>query len=506
MRPAYWAVVVCLAAPAAAQEVAGAPADPLRPEIHGYYRARMLSLHDVFVLEEGDANFLVQRLRLEPAITYGPDADAPIGALRMQIDALDDVVWGDNAGLARTPLFATDLSATGRDGRERPTVVVKRAWLELQIPIGQIRVGRMGSNWGMGLLANAGDGFDDDFGDNRFGTVNDRILFATRPWMIVQALRGRPLQSHPFLVAVAYDELVEDPGDPAAPRMDLHQGWLADGRDDVGELVLVALWKDDEWHRWRAGDQVHAGVYYVHRKQVETGSSVHVIDLYGRLRWGPWFGAFEGYQILGRTNAITIGVPEKDAEILGAALRAGFERPRFTLQLELGHASGDSSFDDEIFSSRSFHPDYHVGLVLFSEVLPEAGARRWGDPDTRGLWPSGSVYDASYGMLTGKLRPLPGLELLLAGLYAVPDEIDVTVVRCDDFDATAEECLDDGPDAYGFEVDAAMKLRFQEHFDWVVEGGVLFPGEALVGDDEIASAGLGDETPWTIQTRLAMIF
>jgi hypothetical protein len=482
--------------------------DPLRTEVHGYYRARYLSLHDVFGDEGGHANFLVQRLRFEPAITYGPDADAPIGAVRTQVDALDDVVWGDNSGLARTPLFATDLSSTGRDGVDRPSVVVKRAWLELQIPIGQLRVGRMGSNWGLGLLANSGDGFDDDFGDNRFGTTNDRILFATRPWMIVQALRGRPLRSHPLLFAIAYDELVEAPGDPEAPRGDLHQGWLANGKDDVPELVLVLLWKDDEWHRWRTGDQVHAGVYYVHRTQANTDSSVHVIDLYGRVRWGPWFGAFEGYQILGRTEAIAIGDPgdrDKTAEIIGAALRGGFERPRYTLQLEAGHASGDPDFGDKVFSGRSFHPDYHVGLVLFQEVLPEMAARRWGEAETRGLWPSGSVYNATYGMLTGKLRPLAGLDLLLAGLYAVPDEADLTIVRCDRPDAVREVCLDSGVDAYGFEVDAAVKVRFQQHFDWTLEGGVLFPGEALWTDDEI-DGGYGDTTPWTLQTRIAMIF
>lgn len=532
IRGAALAVAFLCSLPAHAEEAAaqqGALEDPLRLQLHGYFRARYFSLHEIFDDGPGGhtqdltkANFMTQRLRLEPAIVYGPDPDAPIGAVRFQIDALDDVVWGDNTRLARTPLFATELSATGREGVEQPSLEVKRAWLELMLPVGQLRVGRMGSHWGMGLLANSGDGLDDDFGDNRFGTVNDKILFATRPWMIVQAARGRPLRTHPFLVAVAYDELVEDPLVSEDERMDpmydpraLHQGWLSEGRDDVGEWVLVAIWRDDEWHRWRAGDQLHAGVYYVNRRQPETKSNVHVIDLYGRIRWGSWFGVTEGYQILGHTRAIGIPPPEeegdlptrKEAQIIGGAARAGYERTLWTTQIEVGHASGDPAIGDGIFTTRPLHPDHHVGLVLFQEVLAEATARRWGgDADTRGLWSNGGVYNATYGMLTGKLRPLSGLELILAGLYAVPDEIDGTVVRCDELDQLTEECIDDGPDAYGFEIDAAAKVHFQEHFDWTLEGGVLFPGEALWSDDEVRDRDEVSRRAWTVQTRVSMTY
>jgi hypothetical protein len=530
IRTAALAVVALGSGPARADEpqrAGGALEDPLRLDLHGYFRARYFSLHGIFDDGPGGhtqdltrAEFMTQRLRLEPSIAYGPDADAPIGAVRFQIDALDDVVWGDNARLARTPLFASDLSATGRDGVEQPSLEVKRAWLELLLPVGQLRVGRMGSHWGMGLLANSGDGLDDDYGDNRFGTVHDKILFATRPWMVVQAARGRPLRTHPLLVAVAYDELVEDPlvspdesADPMHDPRVPHQGWLAEGRDDVGEWVLVAIWKDDDWHRWRAGDQLHAGVYYVNRSQPETRSNVHVFDLYGRVRWGPWFGVTEGYQILGHTRAIGIPVPaegnlplRKDAQIIGGAARAGYERPRWTAQIEVGHASGDADISDATFTVRALHPDHHVGLVLFQEVLAEATARRWLDPNTRGLWSNGGVYNATYGILTGKLRPLSGLELFVSGLYAVPDEIDGTVVRCDERDGVTGECTDAAPDPYGFEIDAAAKVHFQEHFDWTLEGGVLFPGEALWSDDEVRDRDVVSAAAWTVQTRVSMSY
>ncbi len=52
----------------------------------------------------------------------------------------------------------------------------KRVWAEVQTPVGLLSFGRMPSEWGLGIMANAGGGIDEDFGD----TV-DRIQFALPP-------------------------------------------------------------------------------------------------------------------------------------------------------------------------------------------------------------------------------------------------------------------------------------------------------------------------------------
>ena len=54
------------------------------------------------------------------------------------------------------------------------SVSVKRAWAEYLTPIGQIAFGRMPNQWGLGMLANAGDGLDSDY-----QSTSDRIRFAT---------------------------------------------------------------------------------------------------------------------------------------------------------------------------------------------------------------------------------------------------------------------------------------------------------------------------------------
>ena len=83
--------------------------------------------------------------------------------------------------------------------------------MEFKLPVGVMRVGRQESHWGMGLLANHGNGFDDLFGDNHWGATFDRIMFATQPLAIAQTIMGRPVTNVPLYAVFGVDRLVEDP-------------------------------------------------------------------------------------------------------------------------------------------------------------------------------------------------------------------------------------------------------------------------------------------------------
>jgi uncharacterized protein (TIGR04551 family) len=54
------------------------------------------------------------------------------------------------------------------------SIDVKRVWAEYVTPVGQLRFGRMPSQWGLGMVDNAGDGIDSDY-----QTTTDRIMFVT---------------------------------------------------------------------------------------------------------------------------------------------------------------------------------------------------------------------------------------------------------------------------------------------------------------------------------------
>src|SRR5689334_18598046 len=112
------------------------------------------------------------RLRLEPTLNVSEQV-----RVLAQVDVFDNLVLG------ATPQGIY----TGQDGVLYPfesrsqlspanSVVAKRAWAEVQTPVGLLSFGRMPSSWGLGVLSHAGNGINDDLGD----TV-DRLQFALTP-------------------------------------------------------------------------------------------------------------------------------------------------------------------------------------------------------------------------------------------------------------------------------------------------------------------------------------
>jgi hypothetical protein len=295
-------------------------------DLDGYYRARWVHVGNVFdttvmpnticlpgslcvnVTPQKSTDFLIHRLRLIPKLSLDD-----LVSLYVQVDALNNVIWGDNdLATSSSPVFATGTSNTNLLGERIASVEVPRAWVELKLPVGQLRVGRMPSQWGLGLLANDGNGFRNEFDDAYFGSTADRILFATKPLQIIQALRGDRSYKSNLLFAIAYDKVVEEPcevrtgptsnctllspeelwqryqldrtpGSQAflsRPKNDVDQAVLVllyngeriklirhNDQLDVDEVVFVLLYNADKIKLWKPNDQLVAGTYIVLRKQ-----------------------------------------------------------------------------------------------------------------------------------------------------------------------------------------------------------------------------------------------
>lgn len=199
----------------------------------------------------GGANM---RLRLEPVFNVYEDVK-----VKMQIDVLDNIVLGSTPdGFPNNPISPllafsqTQLPPTaGVNTIWRDSIRVKRAWAEVMTPLGQLRVGRMPSNFGMGLLANEGAGIDGDFGDS-----NDRIMFATK--------------IGDFYIVPAYDWVVSGPTSAQA-LMPYGQPFDRDQRDDVDQYILAIVKKDkpEEIEQKLANDDwvLNGGTYQVGRFQ-----------------------------------------------------------------------------------------------------------------------------------------------------------------------------------------------------------------------------------------------
>ncbi len=128
------------------------------------------------------------RFRLDPELHISDN-------LRVisQIDLFDNIVLGSTPSEYRNVPSGTGYAVAARSGytptsfgtttTEAPTsgvnnlrdsLVVKRAWAEYATPVGELRFGRMPNHWGLGILNNSGDGYDDNY-----QSTIDRIQFTT---------------------------------------------------------------------------------------------------------------------------------------------------------------------------------------------------------------------------------------------------------------------------------------------------------------------------------------
>ena len=504
--------------------VVGAPATvvadpvPLSWDVGGYFRTRLARIRGIprknpdFLSPDprdlsAGADFGVMRLRLLPVLRYGADPDKPVASMHLQIDGFDNVVFGDNALLTAKPVFADPLSATDIDGVDIDTFEIERAWLQLSVPVGQLRVGRMPSHWGLGLLANGATGMDTDWGDPMGGSSNDRLLFATRPLTIANVLMDKGDASTPLIVVAAYDKLVEDPHDPLSdpPRGALPFVPWSNAADDVQQVVLAAVWNDPELNAASPEDELTAGVYFVNRWQESSESDLQILDLFWRLRYSP-FGSDrpalmtsgEILTIQGESRSLSEGTLT-EPNIWGGVVKLGAETECWTGIAEAGYASGDAIIADGDFTGRPIHRDYHVGMVLYPIVLAARSAHTFGDETS--LWSKGGVYNSSYLFPQARWRPIPGLELVGAFLAAWADELTPVLGGSDRSDGSTACSLFQGDCFLGWEIDAAVKVRWGEDdlVRWSTELGILSGGEAL-------ESVLTEPTVWTVQSRIAMVW
>ncbi|NOY25316.1 MAG: hypothetical protein GXP62_05535 [Oligoflexia bacterium] len=510
--------------------------DDFKFNLEGYYRTRAKVFADgllgskkvrFYGDQNGDARMFVQRLRLQPELNFEDRAK-----FIMQADLLDDVVWGDNESLSSTALFAEGPSNTGTGGVAQAPFKLNRAWMEFKLPVGLVRVGRQPSNWGMGLLANAGDGFDDTFGENHGGSTYDRAIFATKPIAIIQTIAGKDPADIPLYLALGVDRLVEDPltqyygyncstsgtdGSPIvqgdanydprcdpdgdgyhtvshgyeADRTDSNRGsaWWADQTDDVWEMVYALIYKGEGVELAGSKADLTAGAYIVNRKQKETASNIWISDLYLKFLWRGLYFEGEGVHIQGQTYAITLpgalnadqsGVLDastnldkalyKKANIWGYVARAGYKKELYSLVMEHGYASGDDNPGDANFTGRPLHPDYNVGLLIYEEVLAYVTAATWTD-SASGLWSNGGVYNSRYIYPQATWSPMDNWHITGAWLMAWPDKPDGSRILCAADDKVSCASVDATAKTIGWEADLAIKHRFHEHVLFSLEAG-----------------------------------
>jgi uncharacterized protein (TIGR04551 family) len=388
------------------------PRDKFDYRIDGYFRVRGEMLNDLDLnrglTPSGQPLFPVDlsnpsnktlyywdsRLRTDLAV-YAPGGTM---AVKARIDVLDNITLGSDA--AGIP------SASTRYEQGPRTFRIKWAYGEVLTPIGLFAAGRMGNQWGMGMLANSGDCLDCDTGD-----AADRLA-----WIV-------PMFGHIF--ALAYDFSATEVTAPVAggltyvdvePSADVRTVTAAFLRyhDD---LALTRLRKAGRTtfeygaylsHRWQQNDvpatylPTDEAVPITASQVMFRGYDATAIDAWARVTMRALRVEAEGAYLNATADqgslipsilynrpvtsnqfgaVLQSEVAEPDGAV-GAGLDVGFasgdDSPGFGAFVPIGAplakpgdltgAKADPPYDTHV-NNFQFSPDFHIDRILFREII-----------------------------------------------------------------------------------------------------------------------------------------
>jgi uncharacterized protein (TIGR04551 family) len=493
------------------------PRDKTEVDVSGYLRTRGEALYNLdldrgltpsgmplFPVSQADprAQTLTHwdmRLRTDIAL-YAPGS---MVAVKARFDVLDNIALGS------LPEGVPSAVTTQRSPAD--AIRVRRAWGELLLPFGFLAAGRMGTHWGLGMVANGGDCLDCDSSD-----ASDRVAFIT------------PLAGH--IWALAYDFSATG---PLGARTLQNRTIGLEPTTDVRTVTFAWMsWQTDEAReRRRKADKttVEYGSYITHRWQSQDIPGTYLptaqpLDPFanggaGIMARGYRASALDGWLRLTFPTArieaeaafltatvdqasLVPGVLLRDpvkSRQLGAALQSDFGAPdgRFSAGLDAGYASGDPApgfgvvqrpgapatqpgdldgpqanprRDNRIDNFR-FHPDYRIDRILFREIL-------------------GAVTDAVYAR--------PHARLTLASAKSARVSAHTAVIASTAVEKTSTPS---GKAPLGVEIDPSLVFETKA-FLAALDYAVLFP---LAGFDNVA-ANVSAKPAQLIRLRLNYLF
>jgi len=469
-----------------------------------------------------------------------------------QIDLLDNVVLGSTPeGYANEPAAEGGYNVVARGGyaplgafsttvwapqsgvnSNTDSIVVKRVWAEYTTPVGVLRFGRMPSHWGLGLLANGGDGHDSDW-----QSTTDRLMFVTG------------IKKYDIYFAAAWDFANEG---ATSVRFNEQQGQTYDvaQKDDVSQYVFAAVRRrSPELQKLELAKGqfvLNGGAYFVYRYQelenitesvgksaamgesninvkqgyVRRHAEAFIPDLWVQFLYEKFRFEAEAVLLAGSIENLE-RVPEtsnykndfdpnnKGWKILqfGFAAETDYRalEDKLKIGLGFGYATGDKDVEslapqgqglqpqattDRNFTMFRFHPDYRVDLILFRNIMTRVQGAYYLRPnvsydftrDRNGQRIGGNAAliwsRASEFIQTPGHQPDLGLELNFGLYYQAKDGT-----------------LNDDPDKLG-------------GFFTSLQYGVLFPlgGLGYMSGETAADATLGTQTAQMVRWYLGVLF
>ncbi|MEO0323713.1 MAG: TIGR04551 family protein [Myxococcota bacterium] len=392
------------------------------------------------------------RMRVQPTLALSDDV-----RVHVTLDVFDNLVLGSTpeslifnpADPTRlrgrsltTPIDSYSLSQTppqaGRNSL-RDGIVARRAWAEVTSRgIGQLRFGRMATQWGLGMMLNSGDDIDGDF-----SSEVDRVMYIAR-------FAGFYFMGAYDFASQGIQQGLQD--DLRSPTFDLTSV------DDLRQFAFAAARRTDEREakvKLASGGWVlDGGLHFLFQRQsrslqtgtggtsgvgadfndpnafsdafVNRGARIFTPDLWARFRWGSLRLELEAALVAGEIDDIDSLASGEASDVTQSLqlLQYGFAfeseyrllNDKLYLRLYTGLASGDAgvaglSQRNELLAQQnggsratafSFHPNYRVDLILFRNVLGAVSSAYYLKP---GLGydiirsPYGQLFGASVDMI-----------------------------------------------------------------------------------------------------------
>lgn len=529
--------VMCVAQPAIAEE-GDIQKEPLIEfgkssfDMGVEYRLRNIYINPLELngLDAVEVGYGVQRLRT--AWEFNWDDKVMIKA---QLDFLDGVLIGDNGLVYGEPPYPNEGTSSaarwpnesgievvlkpGGDPLDSDSytyglvqmepVKIRRAWGEVAIGIGMLRVGRMPHHDGRGILGNSGDNDLNRFGANGRGNSVDRILFGTKPLEVAKVIMsGDPeaadsRQDRGLFFGIAYDRLVDDA--------------IQFSGDDAGQIGTSFYYLLPEFEVMGfEGRDFKLSTAFAYRNSDEVDLDVYVIPLELTMKLEDFHFEAQAAVIWGRTREVSDALSLMSGrtpviqDILGWGMFAilDYELGPLTLTMEFDYASGDDDprpEADNVIHDFHFAEDTKVGLLLFPQVLAyETGRSAAAATATlKGLGATAipSTRLASRGAFTNAMALFPQVTwhitediFVRAGVllaWAAAPVVDPhETLLAEDGDSIEDDSVNfnKGPpgDYYGTEFDLRFSVRLWGHFYFDLEGAFLLPGDAL--EDEHGDA------------------
>lgn len=377
----------------------------------------------------------------------------------------------DGAVSGEPSLAGDDLPGRGARGPG-----LNGAWLSIRRgrELG-LKVGLMGSDWGLGLVADSGE--DDPAGPETWfkqARHGDRVIRAT--------VFGMPFNG--LLIAVGLDRVWND--DIASD---------ADG--DAAHQAVLAIRQYLAADRW-------FGMYVVRREQEYADGkrlTANVADFAADMTFGPTrlqaeLAAIDGETSLGATPEHPIHQLERAAAAFRVTHAIG---GGLTADVEGAWLSGDATMDDDTSSAFRADRNFQQGLVLFPRVLATWSARsrlNASDPDVVGVPAEDLDKLATDGALQGVTtlfpkfgwQATPGVSIYAGALmaWATADVLDPFNTRTGG--GLPHNHLDRQADSSYLGTEYDLGLRMGTELPWrlgelsvTTELGVLAPSGGLAG-------------------------